>query len=84
MDIESNEQWNELARQARQLTATGTEMETAAGLREVLHQVVQAMKGVRPGGEGLDGHDGPERQGIEAISDAAENHYFDTLRRVRR
>ena len=39
MDIESNEQWNELARQARQLTATGTEMETAAGLREVLHQV---------------------------------------------
>ena len=54
------EQWDELARRARALAVESTELETAAGLREVIHQVYEMTKFDRPGGEGLDGKDGPE------------------------
>lgn len=80
----ARDQWAELARQARALAvATGTEA-TAEGLREVIHEVYSVTKFDRPGGEGPDGLDGPERRGIGAIMDAAEGHYFDTMDRAGR
>lgn len=74
--------WNDLARQARALAANGTEMDTAAGLREIVFEVYNAAKFDRPGGEGVDGADGPEREGIGHVHDAAEDHYHRTLRRI--
>lgn len=75
-------QWNELARQARTLAARSTEMDTAAGLREVVFEVYSSTKFDRPGGAGLDGADGPEREGVGQVRDAAEIHYHATLRRT--
>lgn len=71
-------QWNELARQMRALAAQSTEIETAEGLREVIHELYDMTKFDRPGGEGLDGTDGPERRGIGYILDMAEDYYVRT------
>lgn len=72
------EQWEALACQARSLAAQSTELETAAGLRELLNQVYNLTKFDRPGGEGLDGKDGPERRGIGYMLDMAEDYYVRT------
>lgn len=70
--------WIDLARQVRALAAQSTEIETAEGLREVIHELYDMTKFDRPGGEGLDGKDGPERRGIGYILDMAEDYYVRT------
>ncbi|RBO83165.1 hypothetical protein DE149_1219 [Micrococcus sp. KT16] len=77
------QQWDELARRARALAVESTELETAAGLREVIHQVYEMTKFDRPGGEGLDGKDGPERRGIGYIRDMAEDYHVRTMQNRR-
>lgn len=77
-------QWAELAGQARALAVATGEDATAEGLREVVQQVYNVTKFDRPGGEGPDGKDGPERRGMNPIVDAAEAHFFDTMHRARR
>ncbi|MGW5165430.1 hypothetical protein ACWEOD_10130 [Micrococcus luteus] len=71
-------QWTDMARQMRALAAQSTEIETAEGLREVIHELYDMTKFDRPGGEGLDGKDGPERRGIGYILDMAEDYYVRT------
>lgn len=71
-------QWTDMARQVRALAAQSTEIETAEGLREVIHELYDMTKFDRPGGEGLDGKDGPERRGIGYILDMAEDYYVRT------
>lgn len=40
--------------------------------------IYKFVKFNRSEGEGLDGRDGPERQGLGEVLDAAKNHKFDT------
>lgn len=48
-------------------------------LREIIKDVYNFAKFERPGGEGLDGRNGPERESLASIVDAAEDHYFKML-----
>lgn len=79
-----DEQWYGLARQARALAVSSGEEATARGLREVVEEVYNASKFDRPGGEGLDGADGPERRGIGRVRDAAETYFQEAMNRFRR
>lgn len=45
----------------------------------LVENVYKFVKFERPEGGGLDGRDGPERQGIANVVDAAKDYYFDTL-----
>lgn len=47
----------------------------------LVEEVYKFVKFNRPGGEGLDGRDGQERQGLAEIVDAAKNYEFDVLDR---
>lgn len=78
-NAEHEAQWVDLARQARALAVQSSELNTAQGLREVIHEVYNVTKFDRPGGEGPDGLDGPERRGIGMIQDVAEDYYVRTL-----
>ncbi|EJB9092710.1 hypothetical protein ACE2PP_000683 [Salmonella enterica] len=47
--------------------------------RFLVKTVYDFVKFNRPEGEGLDGRDGPERQSLADIVDAAENHFYAML-----
>lgn len=47
--------------------------------RFLVKTVYNFVKFKRPEGEGLDGRDGPERNSLAEIVDAAENHYYNML-----
>lgn len=47
--------------------------------RNLVKEIYDFVKFHRPEGEGLDGRDGPERQSLANIVDAAENHYYQML-----
>ncbi|MDH3001429.1 hypothetical protein A1D23_12840 [Chelonobacter oris] len=49
-----------------------------ASLNDVIYHFV---KFERPGGEGFDGRDGDERQALAKVADAAEDYYYDILKR---
>lgn len=52
-------------------------------LREIIRDVYDFVKFERPGGEGLDGRSGSERESIASVVDAAEDHYFKMLEQKR-
>lgn len=52
-------------------------------VRDLIRVVYDFVKFERSEGGGLDGRDGPERQGLADVLDAAENHYFNMLERKR-
>lgn len=54
-------------------------IERAEIARLLVKQIYNFVKFNRPEGEGLDGRDGPERQSLAKIVDAAENHYYKML-----
>lgn len=82
-NIDPTPEWTHLAQQARQLAASSDEMQTAAGLREIVHEVYTATKQHRPPvSGGLDGRDSDERAGIGHVRDAAEDHYHRSIRRA--
>ena len=45
--------------------------------RTLVKKVHDFVKFNRPEGEGLDGRDGPDRQSLAKIVDAAEDHYIE-------
>lgn len=45
----------------------------------LVESVYKFVKFERSEGGGLDGRDGPERQGIANVVDAAKDYYFETL-----
>lgn len=49
-------------------------------LRDLIRDVYDFVKFDRPEGGGLDGRNGPERESLGLIVDAAEDHYFNMLK----
>lgn len=68
-------QWGTLAQQARELARHSTALDAAEGVRQIVDEVYQSTKFDRPGGGGLDGKDGPERESLARVRDAADDHY---------
>ncbi|WP_261641001.1 hypothetical protein [Erwinia mallotivora] len=58
------------------------EFDSRRGRAELIEYCVETIykfvKFERPEGEGLDGRDGPERQAIAKLVDAAKNYKYDT------
>lgn len=48
-------------------------------VEEAIRTVYEFVKHNRPGGEGFDGKDGEERQGLAKVLDEAINYKFTTL-----
>lgn len=46
-----------------------------------VEEIYKHVKFNCPGGEGLDGRDGPERQGLAAVVDAAKDYEFAAMQR---
>lgn len=68
---------NETRRLASQLTPHGR----ADLLLDVTEAIYNAVKHDHPEGGGLDGRDGPERQSLGRIVDAAWEHHDETFQR---
>jgi len=47
----------------------------------LVESVYKFVKFKRPGGEGLDGRDGAERQGLAKVVDAAKDYEFEALKK---
>lgn len=64
-------------------TLKSAEFDSPQGRANLIEHCVETIykfvKFERPEGEGLDGRDGPERQAIAELVDAAKNYKFDVL-----
>ncbi|EDV0264107.1 hypothetical protein YM80_004817 [Salmonella enterica subsp. salamae] len=49
--------------------------------RSLVKTIYDFVKFNRPEGEGLDGRDGPERQSLAKVLDAAEDHYIEMCKK---
>lgn len=58
-----------------------SEYERAKLAMILVESVYKFVKFKRPGGEGLDGRDGDERQGLAKVVDAAKNYEFEALKK---
>lgn len=72
-------EWRQAVRAAaRDLTP----VQRAALAREIVGGLYDSVKFDNPEGGGIDGRDGPERDGLGTLVAAAEDHYHAMLRRV--
>ena len=68
-----------LRQETREAAAGMNGRERSVLLREIVRAVYDAVKFNNPEGGGLDGRDGPERDGIGRVVEATEDHYNTTL-----